>query len=131
MCEVHFIDVKLAPISYDFVMCLISSLYSSRSHLDDGGQKGENLEQDELRAALKKLTLSNEAVWNREKARPPVEAPWWILGPYYLLCLVRNLVFPLESTLVAWSCEILAHDFMLLISYLLTFLDHGVERLQC
>ena len=63
---------------------------------DDDGQKGENLEQDELRAALKKLKLSNKAVWDRENARPPVEAPWWILGPYYLLCLVRNLTF------VAW-----------------------------
>ena len=60
-------------------------------------QKGENLEQDELRAALKKLKLSNKAVWDREKARPPVEAPWWILGPYYLLCLVCNLIFSFMS----------------------------------
>lgn len=45
-------------------------------------------EQEQLRSALKKLTLSNEAVWERERKRPPVEAPWWILGPYYLLCTV-------------------------------------------
>ena len=48
-------------------------------------------EVDELQKSLKKLTLTNDAVWEREKSRPAVEAPWWILGPYYALCLVQFL----------------------------------------
>jgi hypothetical protein len=45
---------------------------------------------DELRKKLGQLKLSNAKVWERERSRPPVKAPWFILGPYYLLCLVSD-----------------------------------------
>jgi ubiquinol oxidase len=44
-------------------------------------------------AKLSQLVLSNEAIWQRELSRPPVRAPWVILGPYYLLCLLLDGLF--------------------------------------
>ena len=36
----------------------------------------------ELRDKLGELSLSNDAIWERERARPDVEAPWIIKAPY-------------------------------------------------
>lgn len=65
-------------------------------------------EVDELRKALKKLTLSNDAVWQRENSRPPVEAPWWILGPYYVLCLMLDVIFENRPIQRFWFLETVA-----------------------
>ncbi|MCO5562506.1 hypothetical protein L7F22_016133 [Adiantum nelumboides] len=67
---------------------------------------GEEL--DELRKALKKLTLSNDAVWERERNRPPVEAPWWILGPYYILCWMLDVIFENRPIQRFWFLETVA-----------------------
>jgi len=48
----------------------------------------------ELRDQLATLTLSNDAIWAREKARPEVPAPWIIKAPYLALCVFLDLVFP-------------------------------------
>ena len=45
-------------------------------------------ESEELRKKLSQLTLSNEGVAERERRRPQVQAPWWILLPYQILCVV-------------------------------------------
>lgn len=63
---------------------------------------------DELQRTLKKLTLSNEAVWEREKSRPPVKAPWWILGPYYVLCLMLDVIFKDRPIQRFWFLETVA-----------------------
>ena len=48
----------------------------------------------ELRDALATLTLSNDAIWARERARPEVPAPWIIKAPYLALCYFLDVVFP-------------------------------------
>ncbi|KAH7283659.1 hypothetical protein KP509_34G018300 [Ceratopteris richardii] len=63
---------------------------------------------DERQQALKRLTLSNDAVWEREKSRPPVEAPWWILGPYYVLCLMLDVIFENRPIQRFWFLETVA-----------------------
>ena len=48
----------------------------------------------ELRDRLNTLTLSNDAIWERERARPEVPAPWIIKAPYLVLCYFLDFVFP-------------------------------------
>ncbi|BBN17033.1 ubiquinol oxidase [Marchantia polymorpha subsp. ruderalis] len=67
-----------------------------------------NIEQDELREQLKKLKLSNKKVWEREKAREQVEAPWWILGPYYFLCWMLDVIFEDRPIQRFWFLETVA-----------------------
>lgn len=42
----------------------------------------------ELKAQLGKLTLSNAAIWDREHARPAIQAPWVRLRAAPTLCLL-------------------------------------------
>eukprot|EP00249_Psilotum_nudum_P015947 c25592_g1_i2 orf=1153-2136(-) len=65
-------------------------------------------EKEELRQSLKKLTLSNEAVWERERSRPPVEAPWWIMVPYYVLCVMLDGIFKDRPIQRFWFLETVA-----------------------
>jgi ubiquinol oxidase len=48
----------------------------------------------ELRDRLAELELSNEGIWDRERARPEVPAPWLIKVPYYVLCYFLDAVYP-------------------------------------
>jgi len=48
----------------------------------------------ELRDQLATLTLSNAAIWERERSRTEVPAPWIIKAPYFALCTFLDLVFP-------------------------------------
>ena len=48
---------------------------------------------DESKLKLSKLVLSNDAVWQREKLRPEIKAPWIIKGPYYILCFLLDALF--------------------------------------
>ena len=47
-----------------------------------------------LRDELETLRLSNDAIWERERNRPEVKAPWIIKGPYLLLCYALDFAFP-------------------------------------
>ena len=47
-----------------------------------------------LRDALGTLRLSNDAIWERERNRPEVKAPWIIKGPYLVLCYALDSLFP-------------------------------------
>lgn len=47
-----------------------------------------------LRDELEKLRLSNDAIWERERRRPEVKAPWIIKGPYLVLCYALDAAFP-------------------------------------
>ena len=59
------------------------------------GLTGEEVElMSELRDRLGGLELSNDAIWERERARPDVIAPWIIKAPYYVLCYFLDAVFP-------------------------------------
>eukprot|EP00578_Thalassiosira_sp_NH16_P005612 CAMPEP_0181137874 /NCGR_PEP_ID=MMETSP1071-20121207/33932_1 /TAXON_ID=35127 /ORGANISM="Thalassiosira sp., Strain NH16" /LENGTH=604 /DNA_ID=CAMNT_0023224645 /DNA_START=181 /DNA_END=1995 /DNA_ORIENTATION=+ len=49
--------------------------------------------QRELQAKLKDLTLDSEAIWDRERARGEVVAPWIIKIPYFVLCYLLDVVF--------------------------------------
>ena len=57
-----------------------------------------------LRDELEKLRLSNDAIWERERCRPEVKAPWIIKGPYLVLCYALDAAFPenkpIQSVLV-------------------------------
>ncbi|EEH54017.1 uncharacterized protein MICPUCDRAFT_5889, partial [Micromonas pusilla CCMP1545] len=46
------------------------------------------------RDQLATLTLSNAAIWERERSRTEVPAPWIIKAPYFALCTFLDLVFP-------------------------------------
>merc|ERR1740129_2624581 len=61
-----------------------------------------------LRAKLDTLVLSNEAVWAREKRRPPVSAPLILLGPYYVLCWVLDNLFDGRPLSRFWFLETVA-----------------------
>ncbi len=47
----------------------------------------------ECRDQLKSLTLSNDEIWKREHARAPVNAPYIIKIPYYVLCTMLDKLF--------------------------------------
>ncbi|KAJ7566239.1 hypothetical protein O6H91_02G093600 [Diphasiastrum complanatum] len=116
----------IEPTKIDGGLVEITALYAGRAfvlflrgfdkflQLYDGlpELKPENLElereQEELRKALSTLTLSNEAVWERERSRPPVEAPWWILGPYNLLCVMLDVIFKDRPIQRFWFLETVA-----------------------
>eukprot|EP00585_Thalassiosira_rotula_P012442 CAMPEP_0196131836 /NCGR_PEP_ID=MMETSP0910-20130528/1674_1 /TAXON_ID=49265 /ORGANISM="Thalassiosira rotula, Strain GSO102" /LENGTH=637 /DNA_ID=CAMNT_0041391349 /DNA_START=317 /DNA_END=2230 /DNA_ORIENTATION=+ len=49
--------------------------------------------QRELQSKLEELTLSSEAIWDRERARGEVVAPWIIKIPYFVLCYFLDVVF--------------------------------------
>lgn len=46
-----------------------------------------------LRKKLKSLTLSTEAIWEREQSRGPIVAPLIIKIPYLVLCYILDVVF--------------------------------------
>jgi len=46
-----------------------------------------------LQSRLKQLTLNSTAIWEREKARGEIVAPWVIKLPYYVLCYFLDVVF--------------------------------------
>ena len=46
-----------------------------------------------LRKKLKSLTLSTEAIWERERSRGPIVAPFIIKIPYLVLCYLLDVVF--------------------------------------
>eukprot|EP01038_Epipyxis_sp_PR26KG_P005319 gene5319-7384_t len=54
---------------------------------------GSNAEMDLARKKLSVLKLSNAAIWKREEQRPEIEAPWVIKIPYYVLCLLLDVLF--------------------------------------
>lgn len=51
----------------------------------------------QIRAKLKRLQLSNKAVWNREHAREAagggVDTPWIVKGVYYALCIFLDVAY--------------------------------------
>ncbi|KAL2612723.1 hypothetical protein R1flu_024415 [Riccia fluitans] len=67
-----------------------------------------NSEQDDLREKLKKLKLDNDKVWDREKSREQVKAPWWILVPYYFLCWMLDIIFENRPIQRFWFLETVA-----------------------
>lgn len=46
-----------------------------------------------LQSKLEELTLSSEAIWDRERDRGEVVAPWIIKIPYFVLCYFLDVVF--------------------------------------
>lgn len=61
-----------------------------------------------LRSELAELTLSNDAIWEREHARPGVRAPWTIKGPYLVLCWLLDNVFDGRPLARLWFLETVA-----------------------
>lgn len=66
---------------------------SSSSSSGSSSSSQPDVAFDEARAKLDLLTLSNDAVWARERARPQVQAPWVIKAPYYALCWMLDILF--------------------------------------
>ena len=49
--------------------------------------------QRELQSKLRELTLNSDAIWDRERARGEIVAPWIIKIPYFVLCYMLDVVF--------------------------------------
>jgi ubiquinol oxidase len=49
--------------------------------------------QRELQSQLHLLTLNSTAIWERERQRGPIIAPYLIKIPYYALCYLLDIVF--------------------------------------
>lgn len=66
----------------------------------------------QVRAALTGLILSNDAVWERERQRQAsgdhVKAPWYIQGPYLVLCWVLDVIFDKRPIQRFWFLETVA-----------------------
>ena len=65
--------------------------------LDDGASaitESDIEAMSALRDELETLTLSNDAIWERERNRTQVDAPWVIKGPYLVLCGLLDALFP-------------------------------------
>ena len=54
---------------------------------------GKDEDDDLARNKLKLLKLDNEAIWEREKHREKIEAPWVIEAPYLILCYFLDVLF--------------------------------------
>lgn len=65
-------------------------------------------EMKERKRILDSLTLSNDAVWDREKKRPPVKSPLVIKIPYYFLCWVLDVIFEDRPIQRFWLLETVA-----------------------
>jgi hypothetical protein len=46
-----------------------------------------------LRSKLQQLTLNSTAIWEKELAYGPIQAPWLIKAPYLILCWFLDSVF--------------------------------------
>lgn len=68
----------------------------------------EAAEAAELRRKLGELTLSNEAIWAREEARPQVVAPLILKAPYYVLCFALDTFFDGRPISRFWFLETVA-----------------------
>ena len=60
---------------------------------DEESNPALTAEQRELQAKLSELTLDSEKIWDRERARGPIVAPWIIKIPYFVLCYLLDVVF--------------------------------------
>ena len=60
---------------------------------DDEDNPQLNNEQRELQAKLKELTLDSDQIWERERQRGEIVAPWIIKIPYFALCYLLDVVF--------------------------------------
>jgi Alternative oxidase. len=69
------------------------NLNAMRGEYKDEEDLSLTLEQRRLQSRLKKLTLNSTAIWEREKARGEIVAPWVIKVPYYVLCYFLDVVF--------------------------------------
>lgn len=49
--------------------------------------------QIDLQKKLRQLTLNSTAIWERETAHGPIDAPWVIKLPYIVLCYLLDVVF--------------------------------------
>eukprot|EP00238_Polyblepharides_amylifera_P005579 CAMPEP_0196584484 /NCGR_PEP_ID=MMETSP1081-20130531/47193_1 /TAXON_ID=36882 /ORGANISM="Pyramimonas amylifera, Strain CCMP720" /LENGTH=439 /DNA_ID=CAMNT_0041905697 /DNA_START=123 /DNA_END=1442 /DNA_ORIENTATION=+ len=65
-------------------------------------------EKRTLLARLQKLELSNAAIWERERSREEVYAPWFIKIPYLALCYTLDFVFDGRPIPRFWFLETVA-----------------------
>lgn len=81
----------------------VFSLGSQQFMRNLGAMIGEYTEEEDnpaitdaqrtLQSKLEELTLSSDAIWDRERARGEVVAPWIIKIPYFGLCYLLDVVF--------------------------------------
>ena len=73
----------------DGFISTIRELFSYKKDAENTSNENVNA----LRQQLKHLKLSNNAIWDREKAREEVKAPWIIKAPYFVLCFLLDVLF--------------------------------------
>jgi ubiquinol oxidase len=64
-----------------------------KGEYNDEPEKILTLEQERWQAALEELTLNSTAIWEREFADGPLEAPWIIKLPYLAVCYMLDVMF--------------------------------------
>lgn len=76
------------------------------------GEESAAQECNEILAQLKELKLSNEAVWERERAREKrgggIQSPLAIKAAYYLLCYALDVLFNNRPIPRFWFLEVVA-----------------------
>ena len=61
---------------------------------DDSKEESTLTEQQQyLQSQLQELTLDTKKIWERERSRGPMVAPYVIKVPYYALCIFLDVVF--------------------------------------
>mmetsp|Transcript_43051 Transcript_43051/g.52220 ORF Transcript_43051/g.52220 Transcript_43051/m.52220 type:complete len:542 (+) Transcript_43051:242-1867(+) len=60
------------------------------------------------RRKLRQLTLDDDAIWDRERARPEIIAPWVIKAPYFVLCYALDMLFANRPIQRFWFLETVA-----------------------
>lgn len=65
-------------------------------------------ECSEIRKKLQQLTLDNDAVWARERARPEVQTVWPIKAVYLVLCWVLDVLYNGRPIQRWWCLETVA-----------------------
>ncbi len=78
----------------------------------------------EIRNRLKQLTLDNDAVWARERARPQVETALPIRVVYHVLCWFLDVLFEGRPISRFWMLETVAR--MPYFSYISSMLFWGL-----
>jgi len=72
---------------------LMRNLYAIIGEYKDEADIELTLKQIELQEKLETLTLNSTAIWDRELADGPIEAPFLIKIPYLVLCWFLDTVF--------------------------------------
>jgi len=86
-------SVKGSTVPPSAIFLAIDNFKRELRELVTFNEKSNDVNKDDVRAKLKLLTLSNDAIWKRKENRPEVKAPYIIKLPYLFLCNLLDVLF--------------------------------------